>query len=250
MLTGSKKTNRKLHEQSLIQTLAAPKILRNVGWAFIMYEPASRTPFGIVASRAGAELHVELDTSAAKGARVALQYLESHAGMGSVRIECRGCACAPTIISATGSVARQSTLVTRDLSVSSHPHCELHIRVLNGTASADGGHKFKLARMFLTGDADGDAAGAAGHASPVPSSISHGRGRRGRRWRQWPSTEDESADVVAARVAARNGALRVLRAARSERAGGVQENSLALLLPPSAANASGYGYAPLLRPLA
>ena len=55
MLTGAKATNRKLHEQSLIQTLQAPTIRANRGWRFIVYEPNSRTPFkpGIVAQQVG-----------------------------------------------------------------------------------------------------------------------------------------------------------------------------------------------------
>ena len=36
MLTGAKRTNRKLHEQSLMQTREMPHILRNDGWQFIM----------------------------------------------------------------------------------------------------------------------------------------------------------------------------------------------------------------------
>ena len=127
---GSKRTNRKLHEQSLIQTLAAPTITHNAGWSFIVYEPNSRTPFkpGIVTTLPGSRLHFQVDTSRAVAPSISLQYLESKLGMGVVRLECRGCTCAPTLLDATGEVARLSTLVTREvrsallLIASCHPY--------------------------------------------------------------------------------------------------------------------------------
>ena len=64
MLTGAKKTNRKLHEQSLMQTRELPKIVLNDGWSFVMYEPNSRTPFkpGIVAQQVGTISHAPCAT--------------------------------------------------------------------------------------------------------------------------------------------------------------------------------------------
>ena len=93
MLTGAKATNRKLHEQSLIQTLQAPKITSNAGWSFIVYEPNSRTPFkpGIVALAPGSQLRFEVDTSRAAAPSVSFQYLESRIGMGMIAFECGGC---------------------------------------------------------------------------------------------------------------------------------------------------------------
>ena len=74
-------------------------------------EPNSRTPFkpGIVSHRAGAALHLVVDTSALRRPALALQYLESHVGMGVVDGSCRGCSCAPFRIDARGQIARQST---------------------------------------------------------------------------------------------------------------------------------------------
>ena len=127
MLTGEKKTNRKMHEQSMIQTLQAPTILHNDGWNFIMYEPQSRTPFkpGIVANKAGARLSFEVDTSGATNPAVSLQHLESKTGMGIALLECAHCKCKATRIDATGAVSLLSTLVTREVSVSSHKQCKL-----------------------------------------------------------------------------------------------------------------------------
>lgn len=167
MLTGAKRTNRKLHEQSLIQTLQAPTILTNRGWSFIVYEPNSRTPFkpGIVASAPGSQLHFEVDTSRALSPRVSFQYLESRNGMGIARLDCNGCECEPAELDATGQVARLSTLVTREIAVTAHAHCELRLLLLNQTKSPDGGHKFKLARLFVTG-----AVGQPGRLVPASSS--------------------------------------------------------------------------------
>lgn len=251
MLTGSKRTNRKLHEQSLIQTTTAPRIQHNEGWQFVMYEPASRTPFkpGIVASEAGAQLRFEVDTSQAREPSVTLQYLESRLGMGTVRLECRGCICDTVDIDATGDVARLSTLVTRATSVTAHKHCELQLTVLNHTSDRSGrGHKFKLARLFVTGavtagsgQAHGVAPSNLAHAAPcrgaalpaVPSDAPcagqrHGGGLRGR-WRDW-RRDVRSGGLRQEMGAAREEALATLMAARQARTSQSGTDGLKLLL--------------------
>ena len=107
MLTGAKQTNRKLHEQSLMQTRQMPTIVVNDGWEFIKYEPDSRTPFkpGIVAHRPGARLHFEVNTLVAHEPSVQMQYLESHQGMGVVEVTCARCTCAPTRIDGARKIA-------------------------------------------------------------------------------------------------------------------------------------------------
>ena len=111
---------------------------------------------GIVANKAGARLSFEVDTSGATNPAVSLQHLESKTGMGIALLECAHCKCKATRIDATGAVSRLSTLVTREVSVSSHKQCKLSLTVLNETSGGEGAYKFKLARLFVTGDeADG-----------------------------------------------------------------------------------------------
>ncbi|KAL1526617.1 hypothetical protein AB1Y20_015321 [Prymnesium parvum] len=149
MLTGEKPTNRKVHEQSMLQTAALAHVSRRDGWAFVQYEPASNTPFkpGIVAHRAGAVLQLQLDTSATLQPKVALQYLESFSGMGVVSGSCSGCECEPFTVDARGTIAHQSTNQWHEVDVTQHPACELTLRVLNTSAPT----KFKLVRLIITG---------------------------------------------------------------------------------------------------
>lgn len=267
MLTGAKATNRKLHEQSLIQTLQAPKIISNAGWSFIVYEPNSRTPFkpGIVALAPGSQLRFEVDTSRAAAPSVSFQYLESRVGMGILALECGGCVCERAEIDATGQVARLSTLVTREVLVTSHPHCQITLTLLNKTSSADqSGHKFKLARLFVTGAAPsslvadatsaqhaaaGSTGGGGATAGALPLRGMRARFCRGpmcaasagkRRGRAsepaeavGPPPVGHTEVVDGAISAARDAALSLLRAARTERPSGIREASLNLLLPPS-----------------
>ena len=270
MLTGERRTNRKLHEQSLIQTLQAPRIIANSGWTFVMYEPQSRTPFkpGIVANAPGSRLTVEIDTSRVRRPSSTFQYLESKVGMGVALLECSNCKCEPTRIDGTGAVARLSTLATREVRVSSHERCQLTLTLLNHTGGgADGGgeSKFKLARMFVTGE-DASSADGSGDASPLPGSADAGGGsdrpRRGCRgalgpycairrqhreeMRRTPAEElawrEVAGGVQIAEGASaaggsmrkrRNEALAMLRAAREARKNEAGQLSLQLLLPPS-----------------
>ena len=121
-------------------------------------EPNSRTPFkpGIVSHHSGSALHLRVDTSGMRRPSVALQYLESHVGMGVVEGSCGGCACAPFRIDARGRIARQSTNSWHYLEVSAHSACELRLLLLNATAAAPPQQqnvKFKLVRLILTEDA-------------------------------------------------------------------------------------------------
>ena len=72
---------------------------------------------------------------------------------------CAACTCEPTRVDATGRVARLSTLATHEIRVSSHPRCELHVTLLNGSIARPHGQlqptaaagKFKLVRLFILG---------------------------------------------------------------------------------------------------
>lgn len=252
------------------------QILANRGWAFIMYEPSSRTPFkpGIVATTPGSVLHFEVDTSRALSPSVSFQYLESRTGMGVARLECTGCACEPTDIDATGEVARLSTLVTREVVVTPHAHCGLKLLLLNRTKDRGGGHKFKLSRLFVTGavaDPTGTAAplaalkavsgdssvkgadGALDGALPLRSmrprfcrgprcTSKSGPGARSGGGQAAPTGGFSVANIGSQRIAQavhakRNEALEMLRAARRERPFGIREAALRLLLPLSHAPA-------------
>lgn len=253
MLTGAKRTNRKLHEQSLIQTREMPTIVRNEGWQFVMYEPNSRTPFkpGIVAHAPGARLHFKLDTSRVREPSVALQYLESHTGMGTATVDCKGCECSTTTIDASGKVARLSTLSTREIAVSADPQCELHITLRNDTAQGSGAAKFKLVRLFVLGASSTATSAHFVAADPalMPDdepiacrrprggrSCSVGRGRRARLTSAHgavvtehggTSSSGQAAELV---MSARNVGLELLRAARTARKNSAGLESLELLL--------------------
>ena len=263
MLTGAKRTNRKLHEQSLIQTLQVPTIRENFGWAFLLYEPLSRTPFkpGIVANTPGSVLVVEVDTSAARRPSVALQYLEGKSGMGVARLECRHCVCQSTTIDAR--TERASLLATREVRVSSHRTCQLSITVLNqtGGGSAGDGNKFKLARLFVTGEDDTPAAAPAAEATQAAAPTADDKSLRGcggtlgpycalRRKHKsemlrtpaedvaWRSGSGDAVNGTLGasthpHVAQRNAALALLRAARAARKNEAGMLSLRLLLPPT-----------------
>jgi hypothetical protein len=228
MLVGRKRTNRKLHEQSLMQTRAIPHIVVNEGWEFILYEPKSNTPFkpGIVAYRPGARLHFRVDTAGATRPTLELQYLESHVGMGAVALECANCQCEPRTIHAAGAVARLSTLSTAEVAVSPHPQCELRVQLLNASHPNDKGTKFKLVRLFLLGakaasdPLRGSVALSGGGAGASPGAMADGGA----------GLLAQIGDAQHGASRARRSALDLLTAARAARQNQVGADSLKLLI--------------------
>ena len=164
--------------------------------------------------------------------------------MGVARLECAGCECERTELDATGQIARLSTLVTREVAVTSAARCELRLLVLNRTSSSDGGRKFKLTRLFVTGAVPDAVAGSAAEGALLlhGTRLRNCRGPRcaargakpkasGGGGGGVPFAADERIDGAV--LAKRNEALELLRAVRRDRPRAAREAGLGLLLPPS-----------------